>query len=50
MNDKDHDGKKFDRVSRIKATSVEDGGAECVLDINDEVFPIDGEFMESKIR
>lgn len=35
----DPDGKKFDRVSRIKATG-ENLGMDLVLDINSEIYPV----------
>lgn len=35
----DPDGKKFDRVSRIKATG-ENLGMDLVLDVNVEIFPL----------
>ncbi|KAJ1560697.1 hypothetical protein HK405_006230 [Cladochytrium tenue] len=39
VNDLDQDGKKFDRVSRIKATS-ESADMELILDINSEIYPM----------
>ncbi|KAI9337163.1 RNA polymerase [Zopfochytrium polystomum] len=39
VNDLDQDGKKFDRVSRIKATS-ESADMEIILDINSEIYPM----------
>jgi len=35
----DPDGKKFDRVSRIKATG-ENLGLETILDVNSELYPL----------
>ncbi|KAJ3188515.1 DNA-directed RNA polymerases I, II, and III subunit RPABC3 [Irineochytrium annulatum] len=39
VNDKDKDGKKFDRVSRLGATSESEMG--LILDVNTEIYPIE---------